>query len=252
MQVDAIVLAGARNDGKLLEISSCEFEALIPINNRPMIQYVISALQESTKIRDIVVVGHLALKPYLQENIVLLECGKSMSENIKIGIDYLESKNHVLIITSDIPMITREAVDDFIDRCSEQAGDLFYPVITKEVNDQAYPGVKRTYVKLKDGTFTGGNFVLMAPNVIDDCYMMIQRVVALRKKPVRISRMLGFRFIIKLALRRLTISEIEKRVENMFGLQALAIISFYPEIGTDIDKPSDWEIARRVLSIRAK
>lgn len=94
--------------------------------------------------------------------------------------------------------------------------------------------------------------MLMAPNVIDDCYMMIQRVVALRKKPVRISRMLGFRFIIKLALRRLTISEIEKRVENMFGLQALAIISFYPEIGTDIDKPSDWEIARRVLSIRAK
>ena len=37
MQVDAIVLAGAKNDGKLLEISACEFEALIPINEQPMI-----------------------------------------------------------------------------------------------------------------------------------------------------------------------------------------------------------------------
>lgn len=248
MQVDAIVLAGAKNDGKLLKISSCEFEALIPINGRPMLDYVISALQESTKIRDIVVVGHLALKPYLQENVILLECGKSLSENIKIGIDYLESKHHVLIITSDIPMISREAIDDFFDQCTDQAGDLFYPVITKEANDKAYPGVKRTYVQLSDGTYTGGNLVLMAPNLITDCYMMIQRVVELRKKPVKITRMLGFRFIIKLALRRLTISEIEKRIKQLFHIQALAVISSYPEIGTDVDKPSDWELAERVLS----
>lgn len=251
MQVDAIVLAGAKNDGKLQEISSCEFEALIPINEQPMINYVISALRDTAAIRKIVVVGSVAMKKHLPDNVILLECGETLPENIKIGIDYLDSKRHVLIITSDIPMVQGKAIEDFLDRCRDKEEDLFYPIVSKVANQKMFPGVNRTYVQLKDGTFTGGNLVLMAPNVIEDCREMIQRVVELRKKPVQISRMLGISFIVKLLLHKLSVHEIEHRVEQMFGLRALAVISPYPEIGTDIDKASDWELAQRVLTQKA-
>ncbi|NLM69130.1 MAG: hypothetical protein GX177_03905, partial [Firmicutes bacterium] len=50
MQVDAIVLAGAKNDGKLQEVSSCQYEALIKINDKPMLCYVINALKSSAYI----------------------------------------------------------------------------------------------------------------------------------------------------------------------------------------------------------
>ncbi len=250
MQVDAIVLAGAKNDGKLLEISACEFEALIPINEQPMINYVVTALQETTAVRRIVVVGHAEIRDYIPKDVIWLECGRSLSENIKIGIDYLQAVHPVLIITSDIPMINKTAIEDFINRCSGQPGDLYYPIIAKEINDQVYPGVKRTYVRLRDGIYTGGNMVLMAPNLITDCYAMIQRVIQLRKQPVKITRLLGFIFLVKLALRRLTVAEIEERIIHLFGIQALAVISPYPEIGTDVDKPSDWELASRILSTK--
>ena len=147
-------------------------------------------------------------------------------------------------------MINKTAIEDFINRCSGQPGDLYYPIIAKEINDQVYPGVKRTYVRLRDGIYTGGNMVLMAPNLITDCYAMIQRVIQLRKQPVKITRLLGFIFLVKLALRRLTVAEIEERIIHLFGIQALAVISPYPEIGTDVDKPSDWELASRILSTK--
>ncbi|HOB08289.1 MAG TPA: nucleotidyltransferase family protein [Limnochordia bacterium] len=248
MQVDAIVLAGAKNDGKLREISPSPYEALILINGKPMLNWVVDALKSSEHVGRIVVVGYPEFKEYMDDDIVLLECGESLVENIEIGIDYLGAKNHVLVVTSDIPMLTVEAVDDFLSRCRDQDQDMFYPIVSKEVNEAVYPGVTRTYVKIKDGTFTGGNMVLVAPKLIQESKVVIQRVVALRKKPFEIVKLLGFRILVKFVFRCLTIAEVERRVKHHFGINAKAVIISYPQIGTDVDKPSDWELACKILS----
>ena len=63
------------------------------------------------------VIGFPEFKEYLDKDVILLECGESLVDNIEIGMDYLGAQNHVLVVTSDIPMLTQEAVDDFIRRC---------------------------------------------------------------------------------------------------------------------------------------
>lgn len=248
MQVDAIVLAGAKNDGKLREVSPSPYEAMILINDRPMLSYVVDALKQSKQVGRIVVVGYPEFKDYMDSDIVLLECGESLVENIEIGIDYLGAKHHVLVVTSDIPMLTAEAVDDFLSQCRDQNQDMFYPIVSKEVNEAVFPGVTRTYVKIKDGTYTGGNMVLVAPKFIQESKQVIHRVVMLRKKPFEIVKLLGFRILVKFIFRCLTIAEVERRVKHLFGISAKAVITSYPQIGTDVDKPSDWELAQRVLS----
>jgi len=75
MQVDAIVLAGAKNDGKLREVSPSPYEAMILINDRPMLSYVVDALKQSKQVGRIVVVGYPEFKDYMDSDIVLLECG---------------------------------------------------------------------------------------------------------------------------------------------------------------------------------
>jgi len=248
MQVDAIILAGAKNDGKLQTVSSCPYEALIHINGKPMLCYVVEALRKSPYIDRIVVVGFPEFKQYLADDIILLECASSLVENVQIGMNYLQPKNHVLVVTSDIPMVTQEAVDDFIQRCEGKVADLFYPIVSKEANEELYPGVIRTYVTLKDGIYTGGNMVLMSAHFIGQCHPVVERVVQLRKKPFAIARLLGLKIIIKFVFRKLTIADVEQRVKKHFGLCAQAVISPYPQIGTDVDKPSDWELAQRVLA----
>lgn len=250
MKIDALVLAGARNDGQLKEVSDSKLEALISINDQPMVNYVITALKATSMIGEIVVVGDLSLQSYLPSDVTLVECGETLPENIKLGIDYLDARSPVLVVTSDIPMLTAQAVEDFLVQCQQRQAELYYPIVRKETNDQVFPGVVRTYLRLKDGIFTGGNMILMAPYVITDYQAEIQKIVELRKKPLQLVRMLGIVFIIRLLSHRLTIIDIEQRVQKMFSLNAVTVISSYPEIGTDVDKPSDLELAQKVLAMK--
>ena len=114
-----------------------------------MINYVIQVLKSSQWINRIIVVGYPEMKSELDPSVILLEAGESLADNLKIGIDYLNHREHVLVITSDIPMLNVEALEDFLTRCSELEGDIFYPIISQESNENTYPGTERTYFHLK-------------------------------------------------------------------------------------------------------
>ena len=75
----------------------------------------------------------------------------------------------------------------------------------------------------------------------------MDRVLTLRKKPWKLAQLLGFSFMLKFFMQRLSLAELEKRVSQLLGVKGVAIISPYPEIGTDVDKPSDFELAERVI-----
>ena len=164
------------------------------------------------------------------------------------GLNVLEAQTTVLISTSDIPLITTEAVEDFLERCGKCDGDIYYSFVPKEINEAKYPGVERTYVKLSEGTFTGGNLVLLSPKAFRGNMEMIKKAAQLRKKPIQLCRMLGWRYLIKLIFGNLTIPEIEERVRQSFKIKAVGIVSPYPEVGIDVDKPSDFHLATQVLS----
>src|SRR5690606_10830386 len=112
MKVEAIVLAGARNDGKLGEVSECAYEAMIPVADRPMVDYVVDALNGAGSVMRTVVVGPRELASSYEgaAGVEWVESRSSMVENIQVGIEYLEPKGPVLIVTSDIPLVTAEAI----------------------------------------------------------------------------------------------------------------------------------------------
>lgn len=249
MKVEAVVLAGATNDGKLSEVSDERYEALIPIGKRPMVHYVLDALARSKSVKRIIVVGPVeALKSSgIGDDVDLVEGVGSMVENLEAGIERVQSNDPVLIVTSDIPLIGPEAIDAFVASCEKIQADIYYPIVSRQVSEARFPDVKRTYVTLKDGTFTGGNLALIRPAVVPACHTMIAQAVAMRKKPVKLSRLLGLKFIIKLMFRRLTMAEIEDRVQRILGFRGVGIISTYPEVGIDVDKPEDLQLVVSAL-----
>lgn len=248
MKVDAVVLAGAPNDGKLQEASPEKWEAVIPIQGKPMINYVLEVLQALQRVESLVVVGPPEIEKHLPQGTRLVACGKSLVENVFLGVEALERRNKILLVSSDIPFIHTEAMDDFLDRCSELERDVYYPLISQESNEQVFPETVRTYFKLKEGTFTGGNILLAAPKAIVGSREIMNQVVLQRKKPWKIIGILGCVFLIKLLMSRLTLSEIEKRAQEISGYSGALMITPYPEIGTDVDKPADLELARKMIS----
>lgn len=250
--VSAVVLAGGTKNGLVQGSEELLLnEALIKIGNKYMIEYVVNALQESVYIKEIVVAGKLEkLQDILADkpNIALVQSGETVIESFRNAIKEVKHfGDKLLIVTADLPLLTAEAVDDFLNSCLEREGDLFYPIVKKETNDERYPGVQRTYVNLKEGTFTGGNIFYLNPVIIDKALPIAERLVKYRKKPLRLATYIGWGVLIRYLFGMLSLENAEQAVSKMIGVKGIAIISFYPEVGIDVDKYSDLEIAKKQL-----
>lgn len=242
IKIDAIVLAGSKNTGKLQEVSSASYEALIPLANKPMIVYVLEALRSCDRVGKVVVVGPRELKAYLEEGETLVESKEYLSTNLQLGIRAVNKKRRVLIVTSDIPMLNAEVVEDFLARCERVDADLYYPVVSREVSERAFPGVERTYIRVKEGSFTGGNIFLVSPELVRNSKELVDKALHLRKKPLKLAYMLGLGFILRFIMRRVTFAEVEARAKKVFNVNGIAIITPFVELGVDVDKPSDYAL----------
>lgn len=253
MQYDAIILAGGESSSELKKIAPYDNEALIIIGNYPMIYYVYQALRSSSYINQIVVSGPVeALKAILprDERLLFVDGGQNAIESFAHAVKTLkatEISSKVLILPTDIPFITVQAIEDFLDRCEKSNCDFYYPVTRKEVNEEKFPGVQRTYVRLMEGTVTGGNLFLIRSELIEQCLEMGLKLVERRKNPLAMARLFGVGLVWKYLTRRLSIEMAEKRFYKVLGIKGKCIISPFAEIGVDVDKPSDLNLAQEKL-----
>ncbi len=167
--------------------------------------------------------------------------------NILAAFALLPPAEKVLICSSDIPFITGRIVDGLLDLCAQREADLYYPVVERSQADRRFPGVRRTYVRLREGTFTGGNMFLVNPAIAPRVERIIRRFLDHRKNPLKMAGILGWRFVIRLLLRRLSLKELEEHVSQLLQIRGAVVICPYPEVGIDVDKPSDLQIARAAL-----
>lgn len=244
--MNAIVLAGEKKseNGNVFQN-----KALLKIKDKYMIEYVLDVLHNVKCIEKIAIVGQ---KDELSEAVghkadYIVEGTDSIVENIIKALEHFPGEKEMLVLTCDIPMITVEAIEHFILESRESEADLCYSIVDKRVNDEKYPEVKRTYAKLWEGRFTGGNVFYFNPEIKDKIKDFVEQMLEYRKSPAKMAEVLGFGFLIRLALGILTINAVKKKLKRLLGINAAAVISPYPEIGNDVDKVSDIEFVEKYL-----
>ncbi|NLB52578.1 MAG: NTP transferase domain-containing protein [Syntrophomonadaceae bacterium] len=253
MQYDAIILAGGESSSELKKIAPYDNEALIIIGNYPMIYFVYNAVRQCPGIRKIVVSGPVdSLRNILprEELLFFVPSGNNAVESLANAVELLKKEatsEKILIMPTDIPFITREAIEDFIKHCEKSQSDFYYPLTSKETNEKAFPGVKRTYVRLKEGVFTGGNLFMVKTQLIDTFLDLALKLVIRRKNPLAIARLFGLGLVWKFITGTLSLLAAEKRFHQVTGIKGKAIISTYAQIGVDVDKPSDLDLAQEYL-----
>jgi GTP:adenosylcobinamide-phosphate guanylyltransferase len=246
--VNALILAGRANEGVFKDISPATNEALIDIGGRAMVDYVLDAATRAATVSRVLVVGREDVRPHLPQGVDLLQGGSDVIDNVVLGIRALGVGRPVLVLTSDIPFLTSEVIDTFVRQCLANPADLHYPAISQEVNEQRFPGVKRTYAKLREGVYTGGNVFLVNPSLVPDLAGKAKAFVAARKSVPKMASLLGPGFVIKMLLGTLSLQDLEVKVSSMLGIKGAVIVSESPEIGVDVDKLSDLELARKALA----
>ena len=250
-RVNAVVLAGAPNDGKLKEVSDERWEALIPVAGKPLIRYSVDPLLAARSVDRIVVVGPVdEIKAALDGLAIdVVPPTGDMFDNVLVGWRHLtaageDPEKPLLVSTADIPLITPEIVDELVKVCLERGGEAFYPMATRETMEAKFPGTKRTYGTLREGTLTGGNLFVVNGAVLERVAPKAKALIAARKNPLKMAMVAGIGFAVMLVLGRLDIRRLETYVERRFGLAGRVIIVPWAEIGIDVDKPADLDLVR--------
>jgi MobA-like NTP transferase domain len=241
--LNAVVLGGGRDD-PFAQGFGVPVKALIPIHGVPMAAYVLRALRESGRVGRIVYVGPVspALEGLFDVNV---QDHGAMLENLELGLAALPANERVLVSTADVPLLTAESVRDLLTR--DSGAGVVYPIIPMAISEARFPGGKRTAARAREGRFTGGNLFLLEPGLVKKFMPRLKQMIANRKNVLALAGLIGLPVLVKFLLGTLTLRELEGRVSRILGVEARLLITDHAEIGFDVDKLDDLEVAIRAL-----
>lgn len=251
--VDALILAGGESSEGLSELSNESYEALIGIAGKPMVTFVAEALAKSHLVQRIFIIGPAVelSRCHFPKNSTIIQGGQSLQETIRLGMSAVNQTEKALVVTCDIPLLTVPAITHFLESCQQVAADLYYPVIEKKISERDYPGNQRTYVRFKEGLFTGGNIFLVNPQIVQSGLQQANYLLENRKNPLKLCRFLGFAFVVRFFFGQLSLQAVAERASKLLAIRGAVIQSPFAEVGMDVDKPSDLLLVRNTFSVKA-
>lgn len=242
----AAILAGGGPD-KLAGKRGVPHKALIPLNGKRIIDYVLQAFERVRNLERTIVVAQAdgALGHLNTETEVVETEGDSFVETIETGAEAMPEVDRLIVCTCDVPMIEPEAVSHFINSCGNSPrADVAWAIIKENTFEEQFPGARRTFANLKEAKFTGGGLAMMSKTFIANNYERLKDAYARRKNIFALANLLGWRFVVTLLLGRLSLVSVLKRAEELLGCHAVAVISPYPSVAYDVDSLEHLATAR--------
>ncbi len=256
MKMNVVILAGGKMspDDPLYEESQGGSRCLIDVAGKPMVQWVIEALDDSNAVDELFVIG-LPSQPGLQAQKPLhfLPDQDSLFENIHYGVlkatEDHPANTKAIIASGDIPAIRPEMIDWLAEQVGQDPSmSLYYNVITKAIMETRYPNANRSFVKLKDIAVCGGDLNVADRSLFDSEMPIWHKLAEARKSPLKQVRLLGFGNLLLVAMRLVTLQGAVKRVCKKLGIRGTALMCPYAEMAMDADKPHQLEILRKDLA----
>lgn len=251
--IDAVILAGGAASEEMALLTGTPIRALFPFRGKPFVQWVFEALRAVPQVERIAVVGpveHLERVPHLAGNARLVPERDTMEANLFGAIAELLPHGRVLVAACDNPLLSSDAFQDFLERCPNEAG-VCYPVMEHRAFLAHFPGATNVAVRLKDGAYIGGDCVLLQSGAIPKLEYAIRQVAAARKSLFRMVSLLGWGFVVRFALKRVTSSEVEERASQVAGVPVRFVRDCNPVFALDIDDPEDWRYLVRWDALNA-
>jgi GTP:adenosylcobinamide-phosphate guanylyltransferase len=229
-------------------------KTMLPVAGKPMLQWVIEAIDQADAVAGIVVAG-LDEPLWFKTNkpISTLPDGGGMLTNIRHGLDSLRQEaaadQFVLLASGDIPLITPQIVDWRVSGALEIGAEINYAVVTMETMEARFPQSQRSYVRLRDMRVCGGDLNVIRTSVAAE-HELWERIIQARKSAWRQVSLLGYDFLLLLLFRRISLQAAGEKVSRRLGIYGVGTVSPYAELAMDIDKPAHLEIVEGALQTR--
>ena len=259
VRFSALVLAADRTThDPVASRAGTACKAIAPIAGRPMIIRVLDALESSEIIDKIVICGPPASVlpdcPELQKRI---ESGRvswlpnldSPSRSANSGLSQMVNDSPVLLTTADHALLTPAIIRYFLRESSAMDSDATVGVVKHADVDVAFPGTRRTVIRLRDGGICGCNLYAFFNHRGRDLVTFWQRAEDLRKRPWRlVSQVLGPGAVLSYLMGQLTLDQALNAVSSRVGVKVRTVTLPYPQAGVDVDKVEDMMLVESILA----
>jgi GTP:adenosylcobinamide-phosphate guanylyltransferase len=248
-----VIFAGGRpsQEDPLYEFTRGDPKALLNIAGRPMISWIIAALESSRSVDSIAIVG-LNANLSLGNEIEFIADQGSLLDNVLAGIQWAKERDPqgetLMLSSSDIPAVTGPIIDSVVESCAPFQKAIYYPVVSQRSMESRFPGANRTYVKLKDIFVAGGDLIIINPNLVEIDQEFWHAIFEARKYPWRIAKLVGVRTLFKFITRQLTLNEATEIGQKIVGQPVEVLVADHAEIAMDVDKPDHLELLASELT----
>ena len=246
-----LILLSGPEKGPLHATTGIAEKALLRIHNRPMIERVITAFEGSDEIGDIIVAG--------SDNLDSLAAVQRCRKRVPAGVHVLQTLTHAiayaktrlyrggdghpgyLISFCDAVFLTPEVVQETLTNIRQADADVVLHFISREVFEAHGLSTKRTWIPIEGGEYTGS--VVYYLRRFSPVMGLLDKLAAMRKQrkdPMGLLKVLG--------VDDPTVANIEAALHRETKLTVRILLSQHPELGMDVDKPTDLAFAESRLS----
>lgn len=247
MPIDIVVLAGGKSPEWFDKDTAIKNKCLIPIHGKPVLYWVLRALQGLPKKEaSIHLIGTASIVEAgldkMADHFILVPEDSPLSTNVKLGIEKTK-EDHLVFLSGDIPSITIDCIRSLLQLFTQYpSAQLILPIILKQDVERRFPGSQRTYAKIREGYAKVGNSILLQRAACEKILPLIDSFTNNRKSLLGLAWSFGIWTIIKLFLfKQIAIQPLEKAFYRKLQIEARGCLFPYAEIAVDLDKMSDYK-----------
>jgi CTP:molybdopterin cytidylyltransferase MocA len=162
------------------------------------------------------------------------------------------SEHGLLVTTSDHPLLTPGMVRHFLKKLDPSTMAAAAACVDAKAYLPAYPGSRRTFVKLSDLKFSGANLFWFKKNAAEPLLVFWRALEAKRKNPASMAAAIGPGALIRYAVGALSTKGLTRLIAEKTGVAARLVPLPQAEAAIDVDKPEDLDLVRRIFAARTQ
>jgi CTP:molybdopterin cytidylyltransferase MocA len=253
---DALILAAGRQpEDPFAGTFGVSHKCLMPVAGRPMLSWVIAALQDSGRFERISVsIEHTGLLSAVPRNhakdLAFVPSESSAAASVAQAFQRHGLVRPVLVTTGDHPLLTPEMLLYFLDQSAAARCDLAVGLATDETVLAAYPGARRTFIRFGRTRVSGCNLFAFASPASLKALPHWQFVERHRKQPWRLVSSFGVIPLLAYLIGALSLDAAFRQASRRLDVVARPILMPFAEAAVDVDRREDFELVERILKAR--
>ena len=255
--MNAVVMAaGIPREGEpLYPVTRGRSKALLEVEGKAMLQWVLEALAASRSIGRVLVVGPETDLPFPRE-LDYLEGRGGYLENLLAGarrlLELAPGAQQLLVVSADIPALTSEHVDWVAAQALAGDQDFCYCLINRRLMESAFPGCRRTYFRFRDREVCGGDLAVVRASLFSGDTEVWRKLIEARKSRWKTAAVIGPLVLLRFLLGRLSLEQAVRLASSRLGIRGRILDCPFPEAGMDVDKPFQRDLVEQALRRRGE